>query len=62
MKNLKLIPMWAWGALLALGLVIGLSLGGNNKCDGCGCEAGCCDMDDTVCAADGCACVCKGEL
>jgi len=60
LKNLKLIPMWGWGALLALGLVIGLSLGGNNKCNGCACDAGCCGSG--ACDVDDCACVCKGEL
>ena len=60
MNNLKLIPMWAWGALLALGLVIGLSLGNGNKCDGCACDAGCCDSG--ACAVEGCACACKEEL
>ena len=59
MKNLKLIPLWAWLTLAAVGLTIGLWMGGigNNTCGGCSCDAGCCDSG--VCDVDDCACVCK---
>lgn len=45
-------------AIIAVTFAIGCNWG-NSGCDSCSCDAGCCDMDDTVCAAADCACVCK---
>jgi hypothetical protein len=63
MKNLKLIPLWAWAVLLGAGIVLGVWLSdGDNGCDGCGCDAGCCDAgccDSGACAVEDCACACK---
>ena len=45
MRNLKLIPIWAWVSLAVV--VVGLALwsngSDNGKCNGCDCDAGCCD-------------------
>ena len=60
MKNLKLIPIWAWAVLLGGAIVLGVWWDGSNDnvgCDGCACDAGCCDSG--VCAVEDCACACK---
>ena len=58
MKDLKLIPLWAWAVLLAVGITLGVWWGGNsNTCSGCACDAGCCDSG--ICAVEDCACACK---
>jgi hypothetical protein len=59
MKNLKLIPIWAWVSLAVV--VVGLALwnngSDNGKCGGRDCAAGCCDSG--ACAVADCSCSCK---
>ncbi len=59
MKDLRLIPIWAWAVLLGGAIVLGVWWSGDNNvgCDGCACDAGCCDSG--ACAVEDCACACK---
>tara|TARA_Y100000310_G_scaffold337941_1_gene426284 strand:- start:930 stop:1142 length:213 start_codon:yes stop_codon:yes gene_type:complete len=58
-KNIKIIPLWAWAILLGGGIVLGIwwSGHGDTGCCDCVCGAKCCSAD--ACPITDCDCMCN---